>query len=319
MVVDRSTYLRFHEGVRATYRAAFAGEPTDLARLAAALRASRAACRIMVDCTADDGPAEHFEALLAAGVSVVSANKRPFAGSFDRWAALHRAAAAGDAVLLYEATVGAGLPVLTTLADLVGTGDRVEAIEGVLSGTLSLVLGRVMDGTLLSEAVRQAYDAGLTEPHPGDDLGGADVARKLLILGRAAGWPLAENAVSVDGLLPDPRWRQLDLDAFWARLPELDAVIEARAAAARHTGRRLTFIGRVTPHGANVGVVALPPQHPAAGLPVTNNLVSFTTDRYRESPLVVRGPGAGPNVTAAGVMADIRRAAALLLRNGGAA
>lgn len=295
------------------------GEPTDLAHLADALRASRAACRIVVDCTADDDPSHQFETLLAAGVSVVSANKRPFAGPFDRWAALHRAAAEGGAALLYEATVGAGLPVLTTLADLVGTGDRVQAIEGVLSGTLNFVLGRVMDGARLSDAVREASDAGLTEPHPADDLGGADVARKLLILGRAAGWRLAHDAVSIDGLLPDAGWRQLDLDTFWARLPELDPVIEARATAARDAGRGLTFIGRVTPHGANVGVVALPPQHPAAGLPATDNLVSFTTDRYPESPLVVRGPGAGPQVTAAGVMADIRRAAALLLRNGGAA
>ncbi len=296
-----------------------AGEPADLFRLAADLRASRAVCRILVDCTADDAPADQFEALLADGVTVVSANKRPFAGPFDRWAALHRAAADGGAVLLYEATVGAGLPVLTTLVDLVGTGDRVRAIEGVLSGTLSFVLGRVMDGALLSEAVREAHAAGLSEPHPADDLGGADVARKLLILGRAAGWPLAHDAVSIDGLLPDAGWQRLDLDAFWSRLPELDAVIEARAAAARDAGRSLTFIGRVTSHGANVGVVALPPQHPAAGLPPTDNLVSFMTDRYRESPLVVRGPGAGPEVTAAGVMTDIRRAAAILLRNGNTA
>ncbi len=292
-----------------------AGEPVDLARLAALARERSTACRVVADCTASDTPAELFEELLAAGVSVVSANKRPFAGSLERWRRLQAAAAGSGAALLFEATVGAGLPVLNTLADLVRTGDRVHRIEGVLSGTLNFVLGRVMAGTALSEAVREAHAAGLTEPDPFEDLSGADVARKLLILARASGYPLEPDAVKVEPLLPGSGWQGLGLDALCARLADdVDAVFAERAAAARAVGRTLVMLGEVTPAGARVRLAEVELTHPAAGLPASDNLVAFTTDRYHVTPLVVRGPGAGPEVTAAGVLADVLRAAATARR-----
>ena len=292
-----------------------AGEPTDLTRLAELAREPTTACRVVADCTASDAPAELFEELLTAGVSVVSANKRPFAGSLERWHRLHAAAAGSGAALLFEATVGAGLPVLNTLADLVRTGDRVHRIEGVLSGTLNFVLGRVMAGTALSEAVREAHAAGLTEPDPFEDLSGADVARKLLILARASGYPLEPAAVQVEPLLLGDGWHGLGIDALCARLADdADAAFAKRAAAARAAGRTLVLLGEVTSAGARVRLADVELTHPAAGLPASDNLVAFTTDRYQITPLVVRGPGAGPEVTAAGVLADVLRAAATARR-----
>lgn len=285
------------------------GEAADLEALADLACHRTTAHRVVADCTASDAPAEVFERLLTAGTSVVSANKRPFAGPLVRWRQLHAAAAGAGSTLLYEATVGAGLPVLTTLADLIRTGDRIHRIEGVLSGTLNFVLGRVMAGASLSQSVHEAHAAGVTEPHPGDDLGGMDVARKLLILARASGFGLEAEQVEVESLLPGEGWEGLDVAAFWERLPEADAHLRTRAETARAAGRTLVYLGEVTPTGARVRLAEVDMSHPAAGLPASDNLVAFTTDRYRTTPLVVRGPGAGPEVTAAGVLADILRAA----------
>jgi len=319
-VAGRERMILDREGVDAAHweDAVASGEPTDLARLVALAREPTTACRVLADCTASDEPADLFEELLATGVSVVSANKRPFAGSLERWRALHAAADASGAALLYEATVGAGLPVLNTLADLVRTGDRVHRIEGVLSGTLNFVLGQVMAGAPLSAAVREAHAAGLTEPDPFEDLSGADVARKLLILARASGHPLESGAVEVEPLLPGGAWAGLGLEGLCARLAdEVDDPFAARAEAARAAGRTLVLLGEVIPEGARVRLAELELSHPAAGLPASDNLVAFTTDRYHVTPLVVRGPGAGPEVTAAGVLADVLRAAATARRRGG--
>jgi homoserine dehydrogenase len=180
----------------------------------------------------------------------------------------------------------------------------------VLSGTLSFVLARTMAGTRLSEAVEEAFRRGLTEPRPAEDLVGLDVARKALILARAAGFELEPEAVEVGAVLPAEGWLELGLEEFWARLPELDEPFAARAAEARAVGRSLVSIATVTPAGARVSLEVVPTDHPCAGVAVSDNLVAFTTDRYRSSPLTIRGPGAGPRVTAAGLLADVIRAAA---------
>lgn len=262
--------------------------------------------RIFIDCTASEEPVAHYERLLRAGVAVVTANKTGFAGSAVRYRAL--VAQAPNARCYYETTVGAGLPILGTIEDLVGTGDSIGAIEGVLSGTAGYILDAVMRGTRFSVAVREAYDRAYTEPDPRQDLSGADIARKLLILGRQAGFRLEPEDVAVEALVPD--WSAVSMDEFWRRLPGLDEAFARRRANAIQGGRRLAYLGSVGPGGAAVRLTQVGPEHPSWGLRSGENLVVIRSDRYSDVPLVVRGPGAGPEVTAAGVYADILRARA---------
>jgi len=284
-------------------------EEGALDRLVEAALASPRRPRVFVDLTAADAPTRRYEELLAAGISVVAANKRGPAGAGDRLLHLQKAARRG-AGLYIETTVGAGLPVLRTLADLVATGDRVDRVEGVLSGTLSYLVAQAMEGGAFSDWVRKAHAAGFTEPDPRDDLGGMDVARKLVILARVAGFALEPDEVEVEPLLPDAGWLDLDLDQFWSRLPELDQVMAPRIERARSAGRRLAYVAEVSAEEARVGLREVDPGHAAWGLAPGDNLVAFHTKRYAPNPMVIQGPGAGPEVTAAGVFADILRAVA---------
>jgi homoserine dehydrogenase len=201
------------------------------------------------------------------------------------------------------------LPILSTLEGLVATGDRIRAIDGVLSGTLNAVLAGLEQGDTVATAVRSAFDAGLTEPHPWEDLCGLDVARKLIILARGAGRLLELEDLVVEPLLPGGGGEALDLEAFWRRLPEANAALARRIEQARSRGRRLRYLARLEGDQARVGLFEIEPSHPAWELSGPDNLVSFTTDRYADRPLVIRGPGAGPRVTAAGLVADLLRVA----------
>jgi len=294
-----------HAGWRA--RLDSEGQPCDLDAFVGALVEPRRPTSVFVDCTASERTASLFPRLIAAGVPVIAANKRPFADRLDAYRTLKDAVARGAAVH-YETTVGAGLPVLGTLSDLVRTGDRVNSIDGVLSGTVGFVLDRIRGGTPLSEAVKDAHARGYSEPDPRDDLMGADVARKILILGREAGYALEPDAVTTIPLVP-AEWSALSLEEFWSVLPSLDDAFAARQADAERSGRRLCYLARVAGGRATVGLEAVDQSHPCATLSGTDNLIAFSTDRYDATPLVVRGPGAGPHVTAAGVFADVLRAA----------
>lgn len=300
---------------------ALADEHSDLTRWrdslglsAAALRdlvdaavRSRHHPRVFVDCTASPAPVAYYDELLRAGVAIVTANKIGLSRSTAEYRRAGRAEERG-ARCYFETTVGAGLPVLRTIEDLVATGDHVRHVEGVLSGTLGYILGAIQQGASFSAAVREAYEKGYTEPDPRQDLSGADVARKLLILGRVAGFDLEPGDVHVEPLVPD--WTELSIDAFWKRLATLDDEVAARCAETRAAGRRLVYLGRVDRTGASVRLAAIGPDHPAWTLSGTENLVAIASDRYADLPLVVRGPGAGPDVTAAGLFADILRAQA---------
>ena len=264
--------------------------------------------RIFVDCTASSLLPGSYERLLAAGVSVAAANKVGFAGSGEGWDRLHQVAREGGAIY-YETTVGAGLPVLRTVADLVATGDQIVRLQGVLSGTLGYLCDEVMKGQRFSEAVRGAHELGYTEPDPRDDLSGLDVARKLVILARSAGLELEPEAVSVEPLLPGDAAGG-SLEDFWERLPSLDEPMEKRRAEAAATGGRLVYLGTVEPGKASVGLEVVPSDHPCWTLHGSENLILVVSERYLTVPLVVRGPGAGPAVTAAGVFADVLRARA---------
>ncbi len=260
---------------------------------------------ILVDVTADDSTPLIRQAL-GAGMDVVLANKRPLSGTRDESEALSALAARAGRQMLTEATVGAGLPIFDSYRKLVESGDRVLKIEGCLSGTLGFVLTEVEHGRSFSEALRRAMEKGYTEPDPRDDLSGADVGRKALILGRLLGFAGEPTDVSVESLVPESL-RPLPRDAFLSRLPTLDPDWAKRAAAAKAKGGTLRYVASVTKDKIAVGLKVVARDSPFFGLKGTDNQVAFTTLRYRKNPLVITGPGAGPDVTAAGVLNDMLR------------
>lgn len=261
---------------------------------------------IVVDATASELVADWHAEWLARGVSVVTANK------LGQGALLGRAQAIGDAQCDTgahygdSATVGAGLPLLRSVRGLVAGGDHIHAIEGVLSGSLAWLFHRFDGARPFSALARDAAAAGYTEPDPRIDLSGEDVRRKLLILARAAGVPLHADQVQMDSLVP-AALAAVPLDALDARLDLLDAPLAERLQAAHAQGHCLRFVGRFDAAGASVGLRALPVDHPLAGGGGTDNRVAISSDRYDVQPLLIQGPGAGADVTAAALLDDVLR------------
>ena len=301
-------------GDPADWRARMQDAPdhADLSTLGAHLLSSHLPHAVVVDCSASNAVAEHYAGWLAAGIHVITPNKQAGAGPLDRYEAIRSARAHGGARFRYEATVGAGLPVISTLRDLLDTGDELIAIDGILSGTLAWLFNRFDGSVPFSELVREAHALGYTEPDPRDDLSGTDVARKLVILAREAGMPLSLGDVDVQSLVPE-RLRDADREGFMASLHELDAPMLSAYDAARDRGCVLRYVARLQQDGkARVALLELPDDHAFAHLRLTDNCVQFTTRRYRDNPLIVQGPGAGPEVTAAGVFSDLLRLSAAL-------
>jgi len=293
-------------------RIAAADETCDLSRFAGHVHTSHLPHAIIVDCSASDAVAAHYPAWLAAGIHIVTPNKQAGAGPIDRYRAIREAAEKGAARFRYEATVGAGLPVITTLRDLVDTGDEILAVEGIFSGTLAWLFNSYDGGALFSQLVRKARDLGYTEPDPRDDLSGTDVARKLVILAREAGWEMSLADIEVENLVPESLLA-VSLEQFMAQLEQLDAAMAQRLGAARGRDHVLRYVASLKRDGsASVGLVELPRDHAFANIRLTDNVVQFSTKRYCDNPLVVQGPGAGPEVTAAGVFADLLRVAGAL-------
>lgn len=258
---------------------------------------------VLVDVTADE-TTDVLRAALTHGMDVVLANKKPLAGPADVSEGLLALAAQQGRRIRHEATVGAGLPVMDTFSKLQETGDEVVSIEGCVSGTLGFLLSQLEAGRKFSQALTAAMDAGFTEPDPRDDLSGADVARKALILGRLMGFKGEPASVVTESLVPSDA-KGLPLKTFLARLSSWDYDWSERVRAAKGKGQVLRYVATVTPRRLRVGLSALPATSPFASLQGTDNQIVFTTTRYREHPLVIRGPGAGPLVTAAGVLNDI--------------
>jgi aspartokinase/homoserine dehydrogenase 1 len=289
------------------------GSAADLQHFVRHVDAAHLPHAVIVDCTASASVARHYPEWLAAGIHVVTPNKQAGSADLTFYRSLHEARRTGGSRFLYEATVGAGLPIIQTVRDLRETGDRVHRIEGILSGTLSYLFN-VWDGEQpFSALVRDAKAQGFTEPDPRDDLSGKDVARKLVILARETGVDLELEEVALEGLVP----ASLDgcsTTEFLERLPELDQPMRDRFGAAQAHGRVLRYVGRLdTDTGrATVGLAEFDRSHLFANISFTDNVVSFTTERYNRNPLVVRGPGAGPAVTAGGVFGDLLRVCAYL-------
>ena len=268
----------------------------------------RLARPVLIDVTDGDDTAEALLEALRLGADVVSANKKPLAGSLARFRALVDGARAAGRLLKVEATVGAGLPVVDTLEMLLATGDRLTRAEGCLSGTLGFVMTRLDEGVPFSQSVAEAARLGYTEPDPVADLSGADVGRKAVILGRLSGLALAEDAIEVVPLV-DPKLAGRPLDALIEALRAYDAPIAQRIEKARRDGRALRYVARVEAGRITVGPVEIPVDSPLGMLKGTDNMIVFTSERYAARPLVVSGPGAGVDVTAMGVLGDILRIA----------
>lgn len=264
---------------------------------------------IIVDVTAADGMEIGLAAAIAQGHRVVLANKRPLTSSFAAFSALTTGGATR-----YEATVGAGLPVISTLQALLDSGDKLTRIEASMSGTLGYLCSALEAGEPLAAAVRTARSRGWTEPDPRDDLSGADVARKALILARTGGLPWELSDIPGEPWFPS-HLADISVDEFMERVTELDSTYSEMVAQAQANNMRLRYVATVESTGASVGLRQLSAEHPLAALRGTDNLFSFTTERYSGQPLVVRGPGAGVEVTAAGVLGDIVATARELVRN----
>jgi aspartokinase/homoserine dehydrogenase 1 len=293
-------------------RMAEAGEPLNLEKFINHVQADYVPHSVVIDCTASAKVADQYRDWLARGIHIVTPNKKANSGTLPYYRSLQHAKRDAGTHYLYEATVGAGLPVIHTLRDLRGTGDEITQIEGILSGTLAYLFN-VFDGSeSFSSIVRTAKAKGYTEPDPRDDLSGVDVARKLIILGREMGLTLEMADVQVEGLVPEALTR-CSVDEFMARLPESDAVMAATLADARKKNQVLRYVGRIDAAGkATVGLMRLEAKHAFANIALTDNVVRFATRRYCDNPLIVQGPGAGPEVTAAGVFSDLLRLSAYL-------
>ena len=292
------------------------GVAADNDKLIAHIQADYLPHAVLIDCTAEQGVADRYAAWLQRGIHVITPNKRAHSGPISYYQELKRLSHGARSHFLYEATVGAGLPVIQTLKDLVATGDEIRSISGIFSGTLAYLFN-LFDGTRpFSEIVREAKSKGYTEPDPRDDLSGTDVARKAVILAREAGLTLELADIAVESLVP-PALKDASVEEFLKRLPDFDAPMAERIAAAKRAGQVLRYVAAIDVRAgkASVGLQAFAPKHPFANISLTDNIVQFETGRYCDNPLIIRGPGAGPAVTAGGIFADLLRLCSMLSGN----
>jgi len=292
---------------------ASSGQPADIVAFEEHIHAEHIPHTVILDCSASSTVADQYPRWLGKGIHIATPNKKANSGALDLYTRVVEARRAAGSHYLYEATVGAGLPIIVTLRDLRETGDEIKRIEGIFSGTLAYLFN-VWDGTQpFSTVVRDAKAKGFTEPDPRDDLSGMDVARKLVILGREMGLQLELADVALEGLIP-PALATCPPEEFMKRLGELDAPMLARLHSAQKSGRVLRYVAALdaASRKASVGLVELERSHPFANINLTDNIVQFVTSRYHQNPLVVQGPGAGPAVTAGGVFADLLRVCAYL-------
>ncbi|HUQ52254.1 MAG TPA: bifunctional aspartate kinase/homoserine dehydrogenase I, partial [Gammaproteobacteria bacterium] len=292
------------------------GAALDADKLVAHIQADYLPHTVLIDCTASQSVADRYADWLQRGIHVITPNKRAHSGPIAYYEDLKRLSRGSRTHFLYEATVGAGLPIIQTLKDLVATGDEIRSISGIFSGTLAYLFN-LFDGTRpFSDIVREAKAKGYTEPDPRDDLSGTDVARKAVILAREAGLTLELGDIEVESLAP-AALANASVDEFLKRLPDFDAPMAERVAAAKRAGKVLRYVATIDVRAgkAQVGLEQFAPTHPFANISLTDNIVQFVTGRYCDNPLIVRGPGAGPAVTAAGIFADLLRLCSMLSGN----
>ncbi|KAI5567422.1 hypothetical protein POPTR_013G099500v4 [Populus trichocarpa] len=262
---------------------------------------------VLVDCTADSNVASCYHDWLRRGIHVITPNKKANSGPLDQYLKLRALQRQSYTHYFYEATVGAGLPIISTLRGLLETGDKILRIEGIFSGTLSYIFNNFKGTRAFSNVVAEAKQAGYTEPDPRDDLSGTDVARKVIILARETGLKLELSDIPVQSLVPEPLRASASAEEFMQQLPQFDNEMARARQEAEDAGDVLRYVGVVDAESQQ-GLVELrryKKDHPFAQLAGSDNIIAFTTTRYKKQPLIVRGPGAGAQVTAGGIFSDI--------------
>ncbi len=286
------------------------GEPFSMPRFVEQMKNFNLSNTIFIDNTASEEVTQYYAAILEASISISTPNKLAASSSYAQYRHLKKIAEKRGAYWCYETNVGAGLPIITTLNDLIQSGDRILKIEGILSGTLSFIFNTFCQTTTserasFSSIVREAQQRGLTEPDPRDDLSGADVRRKILILARETGLPLETADVDLENILPADCLAAPSVEAFFTALEKHDDYFEKMRQQAADQRKVLRFVACLDEGKASIGLQTFDQSHPFYFLSGSDNMVVFTTERYRDRPLVVRGPGAGAEVTAAGVFAEV--------------
>ena len=259
---------------------------------------------VFVDCTANNDIAGLYKEFLSHNIAVVAANKIAASSDYENYAELKHIARQRGVKFLFETNVGAGLPVINTINDLINSGDKILKIEAVLSGTLNFIFNKISAKVPFSETVRLAKEDGYSEPDPRIDLSGKDVVRKLVILAREAGYRLNQEDVEKRLFIPNELFEGT-IEQFWKKLPSLDAGFEERRQVLEKEGKRWRFVARLENGRAEVRLEEVDHNHPFYELEGSNNIILITTERYNEYPMLIQGYGAGAGVTAAGVFADI--------------
>ena len=259
---------------------------------------------VFVDCTASDAVAALYQDFLNHNISVVAANKVAASSQYENYKALKQTARKRGVKYLFETNVGAGLPIINTINDLINSGDKILRIEAVVSGTLNFIFNTISEEIKLSDTIRLAKEKGYSEPDPRIDLSGKDVIRKLVILAREAGYPIEQDDVEKNLFIPQELFDG-SLEDFWANVSALDADFEERRKRLVAEGKRWRFVARLDEGKASVSLQEVNQWHPFYNLEGSNNIILLTTERYKEYPMMIQGYGAGASVTAAGVFADI--------------
>ena len=263
---------------------------------------------VFVDCTAEKKVADHYSRILRNFISIVAANKVAASSDYNAYRELKELAAKNGVKYLFETNVGAGLPLISTINDLLRSGDRIVRIEAVLSGTLNYIFNTLSNEIPLSSAIRLAKEMGFSEPDPRIDLSGVDVIRKLVILGRESGYQLSQEDVLQKTFIPD-KYFGSTLEDFWRDIHEMDSQFEAERLVLEKEKKKWRFVGLMEEGTASVSLQSVEPGHPFYDLEGSNNIVLLTTERYNDSPMLIKGYGAGAAVTAAGVFADLIKVA----------
>jgi aspartokinase/homoserine dehydrogenase 1 len=280
-------------------------QKADMAGFVKQMKALNLSNSVFLDCTSSDHVVGFYKEILDRRISIATPNKLASSGEYDLYRTLKDTAVRNGIKFLFETNVGAGLPVINTLRDLLNSGDKILKIEGVLSGTLSYIFNNFQKGTRFSDIVKGAQERGFTEPDPRDDLNGMDMARKILILTREAGYKIELSEIDIEMLLPDTCMKAESIDAFFEELEKENDHFDKLLEKAENEGKRLRFIAKMENGKARIVLEAVDLENPFYALSGSDNMISITTSRYLERPLVVKGPGAGAEVTAAGVFAEI--------------
>jgi aspartokinase/homoserine dehydrogenase 1 len=281
------------------------GEVADLATFISKMQEMNLPNCVFIDNTASKLPSTYYENIFQSNISIVTCNKIANSGDYSQYRLLHETARKHGVDFFYETNVGAGLPIVRVLKDLMMSGDRLLKIEAILSGTISYIFNNFKGDASFYDVVKKAQELGFTEPDPRDDLGGIDFMRKMLILGRDAGYPIESSDVELGNILPESCLQANSVDEFYAELLKADDYFNNLKREAEEQGKVIRYIGSLENGKVSISLQMVDESHPFYALSGSDNIISFTTERYKERPLVVKGPGAGAEVTAAGVFADL--------------